>query len=582
MRMGRASLFAVLLALVAASIAQSQEVRGSVRDSASRQPIAGAVLMLLDSSGSVLGRNISDERGQYRIALSSGIRRMRVQRIGFRRREVEIPPATNGIAQLDIAMMAIPMLLEPVRVSANPSCARRDDDAAAFALLEQARSGLLATLVAREAKPPALVRYTFERAMDGTTDRARTMTVQKDSVGRTITSFSAVHSAADFVRRGFVDDDAREQTFFAPDAEVLLDSAFANGYCFRVVRSGRERGGANQIGLGFVAADRKRGRVDVDGVLWIDTVARALRDMEFRYAGLDSRVERYRPGGTISFREMPNGAVLIDRWTLRLIGASTDSLPDDGAVRAGGRRLRGEPASQSGSPRFYASESGGELAHARWSDTESWHAALGTLNARVLTVDGQPAVGVSVSLSGTPYRAVSDSTGQVIVRDLVPGPYSIVVIDSALLAIDLTIPTTGTFVAARDSTVATSFVARNADEYVVRRCMDYGRYTYAATDSTRVIARITDDGGRPMENVRWQARVNSGASATALGDGNSWVLIPQHGVTGTDGVLQICSPALRHGATIEIEAWRDGTRTTVRRRLAGRPTVIRIPFEPRH
>ena len=48
----------------------AQELRGTVTDSASAQPIPGVVLTLLDANGAVLGRNITNERGDYRIAMS--------------------------------------------------------------------------------------------------------------------------------------------------------------------------------------------------------------------------------------------------------------------------------------------------------------------------------------------------------------------------------------------------------------------------------------------------------------------------------------------------------------------------------
>lgn len=577
--MSRASLRIVSLLFLITSLAQAQEVRGTVRDSASRQPIAGAVLLLMDSARSVIGRNISNERGEYRIALSGGVRRMRLLRIGFRQREVAIPPAVSGVSQLDVQMVAIPMLLEPVRVQVNAACPRRDDDAAAFALLEQARSGALATLVGHEAKPAALVRYTFERSMLGVSDRPRAMTVRKDSVSRTITSFSAVHSAADFIRRGFMDDAADGQTFFAPDAEVLLDDGFASGYCFRVMPP--DRGRPNQVGLGFQAANRKRGRVEVDGALWIDTAARALHDMEFRYLGLDSRIERYRPGGTISFREMPNGVVLIDRWMLRLIGGVVDSVSAIRPDRSGISRLRPQPAAQNERIQFYVNESGGEVAHARWPDSAAWAGSLGTLHARALTGDRRPVKGVGMWLPGTPYRAVSDSSGRVTIHDLVPGPYTAVVIDSTLLPIDLAIPTTVRFIAARDSTVEQSFQARTAEEYVVERCMAEHRYTFSPGDSTRVIARIVYNGGEPANDVRWQARVNTDPSPDPSHVAGAWVSVREGGRTGTDGLLQLCTPLLTPNATIEIQAWRKGATATVQRRLSGRLTVIQLPLESR-
>src|ERR1051325_5905442 len=274
----------------------AKELRGPVRNSTSRQPIPGAVLMLLDQSGAVLGRNITNERGEYRIVLSTGMQRMRVVRIGFRPKEVPLPSASGAheAVELDVVMRALPTLLEPVRVLAGAHCPRRSDEATTFALLEQVRAGLLSIVVARAANPAALVRLTFERAMDASGDRIANQTVRIDSTESATTSFNAAHTATDFIQRGFMTDSAKQQVFFAPDAEVLLDEGFAAGYCFRIIDPDRRR--PNQIGLGFSAGDRRRNRVDIEGTLWVDTVARALRDIERRYVGLDRRIEAMRPG----------------------------------------------------------------------------------------------------------------------------------------------------------------------------------------------------------------------------------------------------------------------------------------------
>src|SRR5262249_32912293 len=98
------------------STAHAQELRGVVRDSMSRQPIPGAVILLLDSTGATLGRNITNERGVYRVALSPGMTRVHLQRIGFRPRDAAIPRVESGVATLDMSMVMIPHLLEATRV----------------------------------------------------------------------------------------------------------------------------------------------------------------------------------------------------------------------------------------------------------------------------------------------------------------------------------------------------------------------------------------------------------------------------------------------------------------------------------
>src|SRR4051812_30304227 len=84
-RFGALACIGAVLGAAATPLA-AQQLRGTVRDSASQAPIAGAVLVLLDSAGRALGRNITNERGQYALILSRGMQRMQVMRIGFRPR----------------------------------------------------------------------------------------------------------------------------------------------------------------------------------------------------------------------------------------------------------------------------------------------------------------------------------------------------------------------------------------------------------------------------------------------------------------------------------------------------------------
>ena len=142
MRRVRATLLAAFL-LLAAWRGQAQSLRISVVDGASRRPLPSAVLTFLDASGATLSRNITNERGQYTHTVLAAARRVRVLRLGYRILEVPVPNAAAGITRLDIAMVAIPALLEPVTVLAAASCPRTPDATAALALLEQARAGLL-------------------------------------------------------------------------------------------------------------------------------------------------------------------------------------------------------------------------------------------------------------------------------------------------------------------------------------------------------------------------------------------------------------------------------------------------------
>jgi hypothetical protein len=540
----------------------AQELRGTVHDSTSRQSIPGAVLMLLDASGSVLGRNITNERGEYRIVLSSQMQRVRVVRIGFRPKEVAIPSPSGGIAVLDIVMRALPTLLEPVRVSASAHCPRRSDDATTFALLEQVRAGLLSIVVAREANPAALVRLTFERTMDGSGDHIASQTVRIDSAASATTSFNAAHTATDFIQRGFMADSQKQQIFFAPDADVLLDEGFAAGYCFRIVDTDRDR--PNQIGLGFSAADHRRNRVDIEGTLWVDTVARALRDIEHRYVGLDRRIESMRPGGHIYFREMVNGVVMIDRWSLRLIGGTVDTVHTP-AFRAGRRfELPIEQVRTS----FHAAENGGEVARATWPDGRTWHASLGTLRVHGLRGDGRAAVGAMVHLVDTQYRAVADSSGNIEIADLIPGPYSLAIRDPRLVPLRLELMTPVQFIAERDSIASRSIVVNTTEEFVIGRCVASRRYTPG--DSVLLLGRALTADGMPVAGVTIALEQQSGQRRKSFPDAYT---------TESDGLFQFCGRGQQPGMTIGIEASRNGDLMSLASVvLTEGLTIVRLPI----
>src|SRR6185503_17828720 len=104
------------------------------------------------------------------------------------------------------------------------------------------------------------------------------------------------------VQSGFLDTTRGADILYGPDAETLLDNAFSDGYCFELRKRDSKR--PNSVGLGFVPAKTEKGRIDIDGTVWIDTVARRLQQIQFDYIGFDRVLQGLRLGGDIQFREV--------------------------------------------------------------------------------------------------------------------------------------------------------------------------------------------------------------------------------------------------------------------------------------
>jgi len=406
-RLWKSAACLVVLLLASQRLAVAQEVRGTVRESVTKQPISGAVITLLTPDGKTLGRNITDERGRYHIVAPQAATQLRFVRIGFRPASAPLPRTGAAVDTVDVVMTTLPTLLDPVTVAAN-ACPRRSDAGSALGLLEQARASLLNSVVSRDANPAALVLIRFQRFMDGTSDRIVRQTVKIDSTSRSKASFAAVRRASEFVQAGFVNEEASGRTFYAPDAEALLDDAFIAGYCFRIVKP--DGAHPREVGLGFATPSRARDRVDIDGVLWVDTTRRQLRRLEFLYVGLERALDGVGAGGSLSFRDMPNGVVIIDRWALRLPWIHQDSIYDN---RTSEFRPRNWVEAQ---------ETGGEVARAEWKGEPAWNAPLSTLRLRALTHTKTPAPGTRVWLDDSDYSARADANGDVVIGRLIPGP----------------------------------------------------------------------------------------------------------------------------------------------------------------
>ncbi|MCC6241820.1 MAG: carboxypeptidase regulatory-like domain-containing protein [Gemmatimonadaceae bacterium] len=536
---------AVCSALPARASAQGPEVRGFVRDSASGEPVPGVVVMMVDARGQVVNRTISGARGQYRVLRPVSSVQLRAIRLGFRPRTLTLPQPLVESAEINVSMATVARTLDAVDVVAARGCPARTDRAEAFGLLDQARAGLLATVVARERQIADMRVLRYERWFDVDGVSIERQAVQIDSTLRAPTSFNAVQSAVDFVDRGFRSGRDGRFTYFGPDADILLDERFQRGYCFSVAESQPDR--STQRGLRFSPAGRQRGRVDIEGTLWIDTAQRVLRDVEFLYVGVDRIAASFGTGGRIRFHSLSNGVTFIDQWSLRLVGAA-DTVETDVGLSSQEYAIR---------------EVGGEVAAARWADSTTFLATLATAHITAVRSDGEPAAFTRLRLAGTDYHTDTDSLGRGAIPYVLPGPYRLVVKDPQFDAIDLEIPIARAVQIQRASAALLRVVAPTAREYVAPLC---GRDTIL-DNRAWILARVLGSDGEPLGGLQYKI---------ADRRDSDWRVVSERGVTPSSGVVALCR-AVTPGAEIEVSAWKRTSETVrVRGRLDGPLTVVRV------
>ena len=553
----RRVLHAVVLLLIAitmnARVLRAQRVSGTVRDSASQLPLPGAVVLLLDPTGKAAARSTTDQSGHFKLfppaRRTPAKLRVRVLRMGFRPHELAL---TDPVAAIEISLVSFPIVLDELHVSVPPSCPKRPDRAGALAVLQQVRTALYATVLARTQNAATMTRLLYARHFDGESDRIASQTVRTRVTSGTDERFTPARTAAAFNRLGFVEDTSGSHTYLGPEAGNLIDEQFAESYCFQFVAAEDSR--PLQVGLHFEPAERAdddaENRIDMRGTLWVDTVSRTLKDLTFRYVGLDRETSALGPQGRLSFRELPNGVVIVDRWSLRLLGQR--------GVESGVTRLRSGDVLATGASRPRAQEIGGEIARASWPDGYSWHAPLGRVRVRVVDRAGHPAASSPVRLLDTDVHATTDLSGMVELADLLPGPYMASVRDSRLAALELPLKNATRFIVTRDSTIETRIEVESAESVLGHRCAQEG----SVPGRGWLLGRAVAADGRPVPDARWTMRDEFGSAMV------------EGGRVDGDGLFHWCQLPLNRRVTMEV--WREDRRVTATQFVTDRLTTLRF------
>src|SRR6185369_1744080 len=89
--------------------------------------------------------------------------------------------------------------------------------------------------------------------------------------------------------------------------------AFADNYCFRVVR---DKGRKGFVGL-FFSPRTHRLAHDITGTMWLEEATGELRLVEFAFTGMPPEVPEEFASGHIEFHRLDDGSWNVSRWYLR-------------------------------------------------------------------------------------------------------------------------------------------------------------------------------------------------------------------------------------------------------------------------
>lgn len=404
-------LSAALLTLLTLA-ARAQSVRGVVVDSGDR-PVAGVVVLLVDSASQVSARALSNERGEFRLSASrAGNYRVRTLRIGFRPVISEtVVLRAGGEITRRFVLSGLPIALDTVRVVDRNECrAFTDSGAATYALWEQVRTALIAADLTAASRTIAATTVAYERALDPGPGRA---------AGRVLRQHSTVSTAyvrqvwralpPDSLRRvGYVVTDRDNSVvYYAPDLDVMLSSQFIEDHCFRLTTDRKQSG---VLGIAFEPTpERKSGVAEIRGTMWLDRASSELRRLEFRYVNV-TRDQEDEAGADLEFVRMRDGAWVISRWNIRMPLIVQVVRPGHGAeTRVSEIRV-----------------AGGELALARRGSDTLWRGPRRVLAGTLLdSLSASPLAGARVTVSGTALEANSDGRGRFTIPGVLPGEYTL-------------------------------------------------------------------------------------------------------------------------------------------------------------
>jgi hypothetical protein len=396
-------------------------VRGRVTQAVSMQPLGGVFVSLLDAGGARSAAVLSNPDGWFILRPSRpGTYSLRLELIGHATHHTESFDVHDAAVALDpVALQQSVITLASIEVAAADGRCRipRDAGTETYRVWEEARKALtVAAWAEREAGIPYQI-VQYELARDLTSNALRVDQAHLRSITSRVGRSTFVGaSAEDLAENGYIRPANHGFTYYGLDAATMLSDEFLRNYCLRV-RFGR---GDDLVGLAFEPV--RGGKSDVTGTLWLDRETLHIRLLEYRYTRHphlgDVPLDLF--GGRVEFEQLPNGAVIVTRWYIRMPQQGpplASRLPPISSVRTtsdwrmAGLMIREE----GGAVRFLGA---GEPPTGEGGDAVIAGIVHDSTRQR-------PLAGATVFLHGTTHRAVTDRQGRFRMRGLPHGDYQI-------------------------------------------------------------------------------------------------------------------------------------------------------------
>ena len=389
--------------------AAAQVIRVTVVSEGGGAPVRGAVVTLLTPAGAEAGRRVLTENdGAFAMrAPGVGAWMLEVRAIGYAPRRTAARQVTSGETVTErIVLRQVATRLATLRVEAKSACRKAGElDAVTTEVWDDVWAALAAAQLAREQRLVRAEVFVFTREVDVSTS----LVMQEERGVASVLDESPFRTlpAKDLTTAGFWRaSPLGEVEFHGLDAGTVISPEFLASHCFNLAR--RDSAGTSMVGLAFrPISDR---RADVQGMLWLDADTRELRTLEFTYTGLKLRGPA--AGGRLGFTRLPNGVLIDDRWSLQ--------HPFEKNRAVGTQRTGLAAAPDKGTPAGTTLRVGGGFVLADSARIRQFATVTGMVRE-----GAAPADNVSVELVGSGQRFVTDSTGEFLIQDVLPGTYEV-------------------------------------------------------------------------------------------------------------------------------------------------------------